>query len=669
VIRLMNRLATAVIVLAVVAGPPAAITVWALSQRPWPRPTAADLRAWLADPPPQGIVLIIVTAAGLALWLLVTVIVVRTIARTTARAWRRLRRLPLPTPAQVTAGSLAGTALLGLPAITATNTNPGPPAATSTGASDPGHDPFTLGRTVLRPAQADQVGGLELPDGGWIAQHDAENVTAMAALFWLRRRQTDQPSHHGDAAPPMPAAALAAAAQPRSAAGTGPLSHEQLPAGHLALTGPGAHAAARGLLVTTLMANTAIGAPRAHIMIDRCDLTRLLDDSWTAPPVPGLHLTDTMNASALASDGQNGRRPAVPCQLRIASTGTPGEPVGGPTGTTVLFDADADAPPGAVWRVDADGRVAAHTASGPVRMCVLTAATAADLLSLISRAHGLTPDTGTERGQARSTAPDRPLEATMVAQHAAVTRPVRLHVLGELRLAVAGRPVSIRRTAGWQILVLLAAHHPHGLSGRDIITAIWPEPAPATITKRLYTTLTDLRADLKPHLQDRPLIIHQNHRYHLDANLVDVDLWKLRAAARTAADGLTTDEQHRAHHDVIGYHRGELATGHTWPWLAPHRESLRHDVIKAYAELTDGVPAGAAIHLLREAISVDPYNEHLHRRAITALTALGDHAAARRLYDAYTSRLTTGGLQPGPDIRRLADEVASAGGTAPRRST
>jgi hypothetical protein len=29
---------------------------------------------------------------------------------------------------------------------------------------------------------------------------------------------------------------------------------------------------------------------------------------------------------------------------------------------------------------------------------------------------------------------------------------------------------------------------------------------------------------------------------------------------------------------------------------------------------------------------VDPYNEHLHRRDITALTELGDRAAARRLY-------------------------------------
>jgi DNA-binding SARP family transcriptional activator len=301
-------------------------------------------------------------------------------------------------------------------------------------------------------------------------------------------------------------------------------------------------------------------------------------------------------------------------------------------------------------------------------MCVLTAATAADLLTLISRAHGLTPHTGTDSRKVRSERPDGPLPVTRVAQHAAVTHPVHLEVLGNLRVTVDGRPVRIRRTAGQQILVLLAAHHPDTLSGRDIIAAIWPGPPPATITKRLYTTLTDLRADLQPHLADRALIVHRNHGYHLDTSLVDVDLWQLRRAARTARAALTTDERHRAHHDVIKYHRGDLAPGHAWPWLAAHRESLRQDVINAYTELTEDLPAGAAIHLLREAINVDPFNEQLHRRAITALIELGDHAAGRRLYEAYLSRLTTAGLQPGPDIHGVAEQLASAGGTVPHRT-
>jgi DNA-binding SARP family transcriptional activator len=230
---------------------------------------------------------------------------------------------------------------------------------------------------------------------------------------------------------------------------------------------------------------------------------------------------------------------------------------------------------------------------------------------------------------------------------------VRLNVLGELRLAVDGQPVPVRRTAAWQILVLLAAH-PDGVTGRHIITTIWPGPPPATITNRLYTTLSDLRTHLKPYLHDNALIVHRGQRYALDPDLIDVDLWQLRAASRAATAAITTTDRHRAHHAVITHHHGELATAHAWPWLAPQRATIRDHVINAYADLIEGLPAAQAIELLREAISVDPYNEDLHRRAINTLIDLGDQAAAARLHDAYLHRIAVAGLQPSTDMHRLA---------------
>jgi DNA-binding SARP family transcriptional activator len=317
--------------------------------------------------------------------------------------------------------------------------------------------------------------------------------------------------------------------------------------------------------------------------------------------------------------------------------------------TTVVYDADSDADADQVWHVDDNGNVLLPAPSGAQRrLCVLTATTAADLLTLIGQAHGLdaAPDA--------DTATPRPLAT--VPPTTVTDRPVRLTVLGELSLTVNDQPVGIRRTAGWQILVLLAAH-PEGLTGRDIITAVWPGPPPATITNRLYSTLSDLRTYLRPRLHADGLIVHRGHRYALDPHLVDVDLWHLRTAAHAAATAITTTDRRRAHHDVITHH-GELAAGQTWPWLEPHRETIRHHVVDAYADLADSIPAAEAIELLRHAIAVDPYNEHLHHRAVDALIDLGDHTAATRLHDTYLQRLTTAGMQPGSDTRDLANRTS-----------
>src|SRR5690349_1140065 len=124
-IRALNRVASTVLAVLFVVGPPAVAVVW-VAHRPWHRLDAADVRAWVADPPDTAAIWLLVATGGIALWLLTTTLILRAAAHTTARAWRRLRRLPLPTPAQATAGSLAGTALLGLPAIAVTPAHPVP---------------------------------------------------------------------------------------------------------------------------------------------------------------------------------------------------------------------------------------------------------------------------------------------------------------------------------------------------------------------------------------------------------------------------------------------------------------------------------------------------------------------------------------------------------------
>jgi DNA-binding SARP family transcriptional activator len=654
-IRWLNRLSHTLIILAVVAGPPA-VVAWLLTHQPRPRVTAAQVRGWLTDPPSDATAFTLIAAAGTVLWLLAATLIVRAVVRNAVRAWRRLRRLQLPTPAQATAGSLAGTALLGFPAVDAAPADTGGPQAAAAGLSPPPAEPAQP--PAPAPADVEETAGVVLPDGGWLPDRDARQITAMVGLFWLRRRQTYQPDRRRrDTPPDLPTAALAATAHtngtPSAGAPPEPMSIEHIPTGIIALAGPGAHAAARAMVVTTLMANTTIAAVRAHVCITESDFAALFN-GWQPPtPVPGLHrgktADDVLDAVPPARHRDQDAVPVTPAPVLHVTSRPPrrgNSRHADPPIRTIVFAHAAYAD--AVWHVDDHGSV---ELPGPSqvrqRLCVLTARTAADLLALISRAHGLT----------HALSPGRPAippraEQADTAPVTPAGRSARLDVLGELRLAVKDQRVAVRRTAAWQILTLLAAH-PDGLPSRRIITTVWPGPPPATITNRLYTTLSDLRADLKPYLHDAALIVHRDHRYALNPDLVDVDLWRLHAAVRAAAAAITTADRRRASHDVITTFRGDLAAAHTWPWLPRERELIRNHVVDAYADVLDGLPAHQAVDVLREAITVDPYNGSLHRRAVDTLIELGDRAAAARLYEDYLHRISSVGLTPGPEFQSL----------------
>jgi DNA-binding SARP family transcriptional activator len=631
VIRVLNRLVTALVMACLVLGPPTAVAVWAIRQ-PWRDLAVDDLLGWATDPPDETLIWLLVAAGIAALWLLTAVIAVRAAAHTLRRGWWRLRRVPLPTPAQATATSLAGTALLGIPTLSAAPPTDAPPHPAATGSQD--HDP--------QPADADtqRVDGLEVADGSWIPRHTAHQVAAMAGLLWLRRRQTYDPAHPHTAAPALPSTVDAVTtAAPDGAAVDAPTYAGRLPAGDVTLTGPGTLAAARGLLVTALMANTT-PTPRANVVITPTDLGLLLGGT-TLPPVPGLHITDDPGAllpslvatvSAEAADTAGSRvlylTSRRPPRSRHFTDSTP---------TVVAFGDDGPRAGDRHWQVHDDGTLAAPTGDG--RLCVLTEQAARDLLLLIGHAHQLTVTTTV------SSAPPPTASGSVTRTgRPATALPARLRVLGDCRLTVHGHPVAIRRSAAWQVLVWLAAH-PDGATGRQLVEVIWPGLPPATITNRLYTTLHDLRAQTRD-LLDRPLVRRRGDTHTLDPAVVDVDLWHLLAAADTAGTAITTADRRDAHTAVIRHYTGEVAADQSWAWLAGPRETIRNHVIDAFTGLTDDLPPSEALPLLRDAIAVDPYNEHLHDRTITALTAVGDHTAAARLRETYTGRLAAAGLQP-----------------------
>ncbi|GGL12861.1 hypothetical protein GCM10012284_54410 [Mangrovihabitans endophyticus] len=588
--RAGTALAAAVMVVLVVAGPPVAALWWVRAHR-WRLPSPAQVSAAVQQPPGAAAVAALISMAAIGVWLLLVAVVVLQARAAVRAAMRRLRAPALPSAAQVTAGSMAGVAALALPGVTVA----------------PGEGivlvPAAAGADLPGPHADAARAGIDLPGGGWVPYRTALAVSVLGAMIWLHRRQHYQPHHPRGGGPrdadlqPLPdtADALIAVAGPPAADHLPGALVPDLPGGLLVLHGPGAPGAARGLLVTALL-GAALGRAAPAVTARPADLDVLLGPGGELPAgLPGL-------------------RPGAPA----AGAGTPAcceRPARHPTlvihqptgaDTTVLLGHDG--PHGRRWQVDTHGRVTSHHRDAPLRLCLLDAAAAADLLRLVEQ-------------HTTTTMPSRPAGQQRPAGRG------QLQLLGGCRLQVDGVVVHPRRSAALQILAYLAVH-PAGASTTDLIRAVWPGLDPNTITKRLHTTLSDLRRQLQPALSD-PILRH-DERYRLNRDQITTDLDHLRDVLAAAAGAVTSRHRRAAARTLTDAYPGELAAGFSWPWLPPPREALRRDVLDAFTGLAAAAPPDEALDHVRAALAADPHNQALHAHARDLLTALGDPHTANR---------------------------------------
>lgn len=625
--RWINRFGTAVIAVLFIAGPPVAVGWW-LTARGGRLPTVAYLRSWAQQPPGTGMIAVFLGCIAVSGWLLLAYAVVRRAWHTIARATRRWRRMPLPTPAQMTAGSMAGVAVLAMPAAVVQH----PSGATSvSSAAEPA--PAGAEAATVRT-------GIELPGGGWVPYRTALAVTVLSGAIWLHRRQHYQPrpprygQHRDDAdLQPLPATAdaIIAATEPAEPASTAPARADaaltdfaltgtargstllpQLPDGLLVLHGPGAADAVRGLLVTNILDTALANGLRTTVTMRPGDLTVLADVPTAGAVPPGVRCDEATVGDALRRHGVNDDGLHGPAMVLSRPDGPDAPAVRGAGQTVVVLDDNLHT--GRRWFVAADGHISG-TGTGPAqRLCLLDRQAATDLLLLVRHHASAT---------ARATPP-----AGHVDPHAEQPRPVQLQLLGGCQLHVGGQAVTIRRSAGLQVLAYLAVH-PDGATTTELIRAIWPGLDPNTITKRLHTTLTDLRQQVQP----LDVIVRRDERYRLNTDAVDTDLSQLRQALVTTTAAVADQQRQTAAQTLLDTYRGELAAGYTWPWVQRPREAIRRDVIDAYLHLAATADPEQALDLVHAAVTADPCNEAIRAQAQPILAAAGEHSENRSLPD------------------------------------
>nr|WP_300015867.1 transcriptional regulator [Pseudonocardia sp.] len=416
----------------------------------------------------------------------------------------------------------------------------------------------------------------------------------------------------------------------------------------LGLTGPGASAALRALLLTLLAgalddrADLDEGGPAVRLLVPREDVIGVLGETPDLPAVVEVHdsldgALDVLEAEVVdrATRPVQGVAPVLVLVARPGDDDARLQAVldnGAEVGVTALLLGQWRS--GGSVHVQPDGTVSA-TGPGPCttlrgrRLLTLSRDDAGHIVELLHDAasaaapspadpdpdgagseivdplevgphpheehHEPLPTAPPPRAPARSgrsTAPpatdgDLPLRLVVLGAPRTLWRP--RHDSDGHRSTGAGTEIEITgrlQPRARELLVHLALH-PDGASREAVAAALWPGSPPGRTTNALNTALTRLRQALA-HITGGELddVVHNGDgRLALDTELVDVDYWHFDAAVTARRAAGTDEERIEADQLVVDAYGGELAEGTPYAWIEIAREAVRRDAIDSAAAL------------------------------------------------------------------------------------
>ncbi|WP_431893242.1 BTAD domain-containing putative transcriptional regulator [Micromonospora haikouensis] len=237
-------------------------------------------------------------------------------------------------------------------------------------------------------------------------------------------------------------------------------------------------------------------------------------------------------------------------------------------------------------------------------------------------------------------------------------RRVNVQVLGGAH--ILGRDTSLPlRAKSLELLVYLTVHD--GEATQDaILDDLLPDAPASKAPHRLHTYVSALRMALAHTGGPATYLSHSTHRYALNRQIVDTDLWQMRAALRDADRAADIDRLTALRRTVDAY-RGNLADGFDYEWIEAHREGIRRQALDAHLTLATTTPdPDEALTVIQAAISHDPYAEPLYQQAMRIHAALGHVDAIHALRQDLTRRLADIDAQPSEATLTLADQLVAA---------
>ncbi|MEU7769838.1 BTAD domain-containing putative transcriptional regulator [Micromonospora taraxaci] len=499
----------------------------------------------------------------------------------------------------------------------------------------------------------------------------------------------------------------------------GPLI-EVWPSAGLGLIGPGAEAAARGVLVSAL----AAGGPddpdsRHHVVIASDTLAVLLGTTTaTGADTPRMSVTSGLSDALTLIEEQTLHRARMCGDYEVDTIADlrDRDSIAEPVPPTVLIAAPTAAhertriaalltqghrldihgillgawPDGDAVLVAEDGSTSIikhdakqHSCPSAVgRLSVINRSETTDLLRLLAESHTgepqppapaerIPPDrlvgaahapNPTPENSAAAHLPERRDHAGNEPQPAGDDRPcstgvrVDVRVLGGARIVDVDTTTPLRAKA-LELLVYLVVQD--GDAAQDnILDDLLPDAPASKAPHRLHTYVSALRKTLVRTGGPATYLTHPSRRYALNRDALDTDLWRMRAALRDAALATTDADRTAALQCAVDAYDGTLANGFDYEWIEAYREGIRRQALDAHLALAAATTDPTqALAVLEAAMRHDPYAEAAYQQAMRAHAALGRLEQVRSLRRALTRRLDEIDAEPSEDTLRLADRL------------
>lgn len=464
------------------------------------------------------------------------------------------------------------------------------------------------------------------------------------------------------------------------------------------LTGPGARAAARALLLALL---THAGDHDVEIVLPRGDAARLLnlshvDIEETARHIRALRVTPDLDVALRlleserihrarlldSADGENlaAVRQAEPTEPlpRMVLVATPGEEhrrrLEALSAAADVYDMATvllgECPAGATVHLDEAGQAIAVEADDTsswdgLRLFHLTAEDARQVVDVIRSAHGAPEpepkmSSGTE-GSAQAPAP--PIHQ---GSDEGQDRPAYLRVLGPPRLSAGDTELSTGIRGKARELLTYLAVHAEGATRDAILAALWPDVDQKHAVMRFHAAINDVRTALRraTGLANESFVSVRADRYRIDPELVGVDLWRFRAAIHQASQ--EREEQARVAHlqEAADVYEGHLAAEPSYEqpyeWIEPEREALRRQAIETLthlARLREADEPERSMVALERARVLDRYAEEIYQHIMSLQARMGRSDAVRRTYRLLEAALEELGVDPSEESQQLLSRL------------
>ncbi|MET0494324.1 MAG: BTAD domain-containing putative transcriptional regulator [Actinoplanes sp.] len=586
-----------------------------------------------------------------------------------------------------------------------------------------------------RESADDGQAGISLPSDGWVSLGLAALIAAVASLLRLQRRRRARltfpiPARTGPQPTPLPDAlspvdVVGARHQPAAPAVPAPIGLDttgnevslfDLPGPGLALTGDGAEPAARAVLAAVLTTGATHSAETRPVVVTTTEiLTRLLP---TGAPLIGLDpdgssydgerlivLADATAATTHAEEEMIMRRRLLDTFDLDTVTALNDRTDHAETQPPYVLLIEATTRHAARLRAVGAHRPALHLhpvilgsldglptvetaadgttrseAAGLARLSTLAAGDLAAILTMLTDAtprpepgHDLdrNPSDPATAGHEAPTEQAEPVPA----QPREAPGPVRLRVLGPVLLETPAGPVATGMRSGSYTVLASLAVHPGGRTLDQLAADLHPDTDPGTAGKRIRTDISTTRRVLRAATgnPEAMFVVYDpaTGRYHLDAELITVDLWQMLTAIQAAN---TTDNDTHALallREAVGLYGGDFADGADQTWITDYATTYRHQILSVLAriaEILEPDHPDQAVAALERALELDPVNEELYQRVMRIHGRAGRPDAVRRTLRRLEERLADlGDAEPSQATRRVADRqlrpaTAASGG-------